>query len=499
MKTSWIRAAVAGVAVASTLGACQGEGEANDEAEQDSGSEDACILGSLGCACVEGECLGDLVCEDQLCAEPSDLDSSSGEDSSSDDADTQTSEGSSSDGESSGESSESSESSTDTDSDSGEDEGTTTGGPDNTCDNPDGAFGCEFYALKLPSREPFFDDWAMQVVVGNPGPEDAEVVVERRIEGAWTNVAGPLPVAAEDLYSFYFYGSEDTVPLGLSAGYTYRITSSTPVVAHQYVPHDAIHGGGAISLLPTALWRDEYQAFNGPSSPTPYVTVVASVDDTTLTIDPPTVTKQAPQVPQTSSPFQILMDAGEAVRLKTHYDNQTLNGAEISTDAAHPVGVYVGGYATTQTAHYEEQLLPLEFAGTFHLAVTAGSNNDNDSSDSAHRLWGLVDTTFMAQAAPGTFLNPSASGTLDAGQYRLINASSFDLEQVTIGYPAGTELSVDGAPLSNLLYAASEFAPGWWVARFAPAPGMHVLEADQPVTVVFGSERVSMYAGVAHE
>lgn len=556
------RMRLAAVAVAVAGLGCQDEGDEGgaDEAEQGAGSEADCQPGSLGCECVEdsclgslecvegvcaeaectpgsagcpcveGECLGDLVCEDELCTDPggtttegetgTTTESGSGEDSSSEE-------------------------------DSSEDSGSTTGEPESTCDNPDGAFGCVFYGAKLPAREPFFDDYAMQFTIGNPGPGVANVVVELNVDGQWDNVAGPLPVAASDTHSFYFFGGGDIVPQGLAEGYGYRISSDAPIVAHQYSPHDEIGRGGGSLLLPAPVLGHEYQVFHvGGSGLNPYFVVVASVDDTTVFIDPSQPLEEAPGVPPTSSPFQVLMHAGETLRVEADdFYAGVLNGTEISTDAAHPIAVFVGGYGSSQTYHYEEQLLPLSLLGTLHPSIAAGATREGDNDDGEYFVVGVEATDYTITSAPGFYVQPDwTEASIDPKEIRSFDVWKFgsapefgellfesvdpimvfgnvefqypamaqlipyehaatryglpvvdfllSTTQVAVAYPANTELTIDGGTPPGLLYPPYEFAPGWWVARFVLDEGMHVLEADQPVIVTMGDKYLGLPAGL---
>ncbi|EDM77760.1 hypothetical protein PPSIR1_38886 [Plesiocystis pacifica SIR-1] len=506
--------------------------------EQSTEESEGCQAGTLGCPCIEGLCLMGLMCEEGICVEA--------EADTSDESSSDTSDEGSSDTSDEGSSDTSDESSSDTSDESSE--STTTGGEGNTCDAPNGAFGCEFQAVKLPVRDgSYLDTWSLDIVVGNPGPDDAEVEVEVRQGGVWTTIHGPLLVPAGELYTFYNYGNEDLVPPGLHEGLAYRVRSTAPIVAHQIGATQ-----GATNLMPSATWGWDYLSVDFTELRN-MVVVLAKTDSTTVLIQPSQDLTAGPEVPAGSAPFQVLMDEGDALAL---YRPQagSLQGMAITSDPNHPVAVLTSSYGTHFAANSQEQLLDRAHMSTTHLAFTTPTKLPYAVGQSAsYRVYAPepalinIDAPRETQVIPGSPVALANPGSVELylgswtepqlGEALLTTSvptalltrseASFDPyfntssalsvppdllaarygvpvvdddpdfpQVVVVTYPTGSIHTFDGQVEAPAL-EPHEFVDGWSIARYVLPPGMYVLESDEPVAATIGGRSWALSAGAA--
>jgi hypothetical protein len=500
---------------------------------------DECTLGSLGCGCVEDECLGANLCVDDVCVEPD-------SDSSDDATDDATTDDTSTD-----------DATTDDTTDDDTTDDTTGGDGDvNTCESPDGALGCEFQAVKLRITHsiPYDPQWSMRIVIGNPGPEDADVTVEKRVDGAWTNVGGPILVSAEEMYSFYFHGADDVVQPGHFEGQAYRVTSTHPVAAHQYnadTPYGWNHG--ATNLLPTSVWDHDYDGIslsgNGDNG-SPYLVVVAQNDNTTVQIDPKNTVQAGPDVPPTNAGFSVFMSAGDVVGVYGVIGT-SMSGTRITSDPNHPIAVFAGDSFSTLVGahdHSDEQLIGRNFAGTSTLSLVGPGGLEGVSDPDSGRAWLYAitnATAFSVSGTPNTAGLPPNPTLLDAHTLFVVvsdsnlipefgdvlvestmpsitlGSGSQGLGRVTqmipsdrlatryaipvieqdadaelvIAYPDGATLTLDGQQAVPL-YDPYALTPEWNVVRHTLAPGMHVLEASEPVAITLSTLHFGLSGGM---
>jgi hypothetical protein len=509
------------------------EGETDEASDTETGD---CTPGSLGCECVVDECLGELSCVDGICTEISDdTTTTTGDDATTTDDDATTDD-------------------TTTDDDTTDD--TTTGDGDvNTCESPNGAFGCEFQAVKLRiSSVPYDPQWSMRIAVGNPGPDHADVVVEKRVDGQWTNVAGPVLVPANEMYSFFFHGGDDVVPVGHHEGYAYRVTSTSPIAAHQYNADTGLGWShAATNLLPTSVWDYDYDGISvGPNGnqDTPYLVVVAHSDNTTVQIDPKNTVQGGPDVPPTNGPFSVFMQAGDVIGIYGAIGT-SMSGTRITSDPNHKIAVFAGDSFDTLVKafqHFDEQLIGRNYAGTAYLSLTGPAPFEgNDPWDGFHWLYALSDVTAITVTGTrNTSGLPPAPTVVNAQSLLTVLADSnmfpefgdvlvestkpmitlgkgmlgdnkvaqmipldrlatryaipvIDLDEdleMTVAYPDGATLILNGMQLGGGLYVAYSPAPGWNVRRFKLYPGMYVLEASEPVAVVLTEDDFAFSGGM---
>jgi hypothetical protein len=245
-------------------------------------------------------------------------------------------------------------------------------------------------------------------------------------------------------------------PPGVTAGYTasdasspnagivqaFHITSSAPVVAYDIYPY-----GGAKSyvtsatlLIPTSAWDTNYVAVdgyanpppnpqNGPYPDGPFIQVVASQPNTTITINPTAaivggngVAPTGQGVPQTYS-----LNAGDVLQI---LQDTELNGSIIQSNF--PVGVW-GGHSCMDidvndmdcdSAH--QQLFPVKAMGSEYVAVKHKNRTSYDEQP-PWRFVGAVDGTKLTYDPPVA----GAPATLNKGQLVKFNtASNFTVKSV---------------------------------------------------------------------
>jgi hypothetical protein len=200
-----------------------------------------------------------------------------------------------------------------------------------------------------------------------------------------------------------------------------HVTTSAPVVAYDIVPF----GGGRTAitsstlLLPTSTWGNNYVVaeplFDGNS-----VTVIASVDNTTVTVKPSGFVTGSPsgtpKGAQGGTPMTFSMHAGQVLTL---FSIASLSGSIVGADK--PVGVWSesdcimafdrsGAGGACDASH--TQLPPVSALGSEYVHARYRNRVDGQDEQPPTRITGAVDGTILTW-------DPQPSGaqaTLDAGE-----------------------------------------------------------------------------------
>ncbi len=201
-------------------------------------------------------------------------------------------------------------------------------------------------------------------------------------------------------------------------GNAFRITTDRPIVAYDVYPW-----GGASSfvtsatlLLPTPTWGDNFVSADawGPMFGNPWTQVVASQDNTTVTIVPTANIQGGGGLPA------IAMNTAGTFTLNRGQVAQFLQGTRLAGSALQadkPISVWGGsscmnipdGVTACDAAH--QQLLPVQTLGIEYAAVRYPSRGGDDSAP--YTMVGTVDgTTLTYDPAPP----PMAPTTLNRGQ-----------------------------------------------------------------------------------
>ncbi|MEM1032410.1 MAG: IgGFc-binding protein [Myxococcota bacterium] len=204
-------------------------------------------------------------------------------------------------------------------------------------------------------------------------------------------------------------------------GQAFRITTDRPIVAYDVYPW-----GGASSfvtsatlLLPTPTWGTNFVSADAWDAQfgNPFTQVVASEDDTTITMVPPNAVvggNGLPSIPaNTAGTFTL--NRGEVAQF---VQPTRLAGSALQSDK--PISVWGGatcmnipaGVAACDAAH--QQLLPVPTLGNEYAAVRYPSRGGDDSAP--YTLVGMVDgTTLTYDPAPP----PGAPATLQQGELQV--------------------------------------------------------------------------------
>jgi hypothetical protein len=253
----------------------------------------------------------------------------------------------------------------------------------------------------------------------------------------------------------------DAAQHGTNYGTAFRIQTNVPVVAYQMLPYG---GGraritGATLLMPTNTWDTNYviaNAYGGsplfnPDPPLgitadfragPTMVVIASQDDTHVTINPKVDITANLSVPGTTAGTAATYALNQGQYLQITPDdpdgfstnNLELTGSALQSDK--PVGV-IGGSTimdvpadagTSRADHAEQMLPPVRALGSEYVAVRY-RNRWTDAGDESPpwRLVGVVDGTLVTFDPPRSAVNfaarrngvpfdPSVNGSINSIQ-----------------------------------------------------------------------------------
>lgn len=256
--------------------------------------------------------------------------------------------------------------------------------------------GCAFWTVDLPNfPDPFSnptpEDLPYGLVVSNPGELLADISFETppgvTVNAPDTKVPGRtsriflMPVLNVSLTSTSMKGI--------------RVSSTRPVLVHQFNPWDNEFSNDASLLLPETFLGSEYTILAWPSSPagiipglkgqSGYFTVVAAYADTDVTImvSADVLAGGKVKAMKAGTSQTITLDRGEVMNIEMTADfnslfaNTDLTGSTVTANK--PVAVF-GGHEEAVIApagseqsccadHLEEQMLPKSVLGTHYVAV----------------------------------------------------------------------------------------------------------------------------------
>ena len=203
-------------------------------------------------------------------------------------------------------------------------------------------------------------------------------------------------------------------------GNAFHVTTSAPVVAYDIYPY-----GGATSyitsaslLVPTSAWGTNYIGADGyawaPGAGMPYMQIVASDDDTSVTILPTAAIVGGSGVAPANQgqPQTYTLQRGQFLQL---FQKAELAGSPIASDK--PVSVFGGASCAnvpTQAGYCDslhQQLVPVSMLGRSYAAVRH-RNRTTAEEIVPWRFVGAVDGTVLTFDPPQT----GAPSTLSQGQ-----------------------------------------------------------------------------------
>ena len=191
---------------------------------------------------------------------------------------------------------------------------------------------------------------------------------------------------------------------GTGIGTAFHIQSDAPVVAYQMLPY----GGGAAAvtgaslLIPTSAWDTNYVAVNAYGGQVSSMNIVASQDDTTVTLLPKVSVVGAGAVPSTpaGSPLVVKLQHGQHLQL-TQADE--LTGSPIESDK--PIGLFAGQPCLNVPSHInycdhaEQSIPPIRAMGSEHVAVIHRDRTAKPENP-PWRIVGAVDGTTLTFDPP---------------------------------------------------------------------------------------------------
>ena len=211
------------------------------------------------------------------------------------------------------------------------------------------------------------------------------------------------------------YPPDPTVP-GTGIGNAFHITTSVPVVAYDIFPY----GGGAAAatsatlLLPTTAWDTNYIAIDAyaqsqiaaSAGAEPSIDIVASVDNTHVTISPTVAIVGGPGVAPAAAgtPTVYTLNKGQVLQFS---QPQELIGSVIQADQ--PIGHWAGAsclnipvdIAACDSAH--QQIPPVKALGHEYVAVRYRNRFAGQEESPPWRMVGAVDGTILSyDPAPPT-------------------------------------------------------------------------------------------------
>lgn len=329
--------------------------------------------------------------------------------------------------------------------------------------------GCTFWAVDLPNDErgtemsPPASEQPFAIVIANVSAlGEATVRVYVGADDTATNTAllAPLETFVIDLGDASISAATST-----SDGVAFRIESDVPIAAYQFNPAAntvEVYSNDASLLLPQNALGQDYVASTadgillgmGPSDDMPvnaggFVSIVATVDDTTVEIMP-----TAPLVGDLGD--AITLDRGEVATIISDALSDgagNLSGTRIHADQ--PIAVFSGNVATAIPAgsgvccadHLEHQLLPATAWGNSYAVAPPPNPSGNGTAPAMYRvLSGSEGAEFhwcpsrpdgapddLAANAGAWFIAPDGFTVRSTGEDESFTITQFTLSNTEIG------------------------------------------------------------------
>jgi IgGFc binding protein len=318
--------------------------------------------------------------------------------------------------------------------------------------------GCEFWAVDLDqqdySNDPASAPWGL--MLSNAGPAQADVTIE-------INTAAPGQSPTPQLVHQVSVPSGDYLPIvlptrELDCGTTpndygspgtclssnaFRITSTWPIVVHQFNTVENASSGDASLLLPARALGNTYRILSWPAGhpifieplgviDRSYVTVVGTQTNTTVRVNPSWRIRGNPPINATPAGGEIVVTLGPFDVLNLETDDGTdqddvatiadLSGTIV--ESSKPVAVFSGvesaaapagvldiptypGWSSDDTCcldHLEDQMLPIASLGSHYVVPrspvrSTGSFREPD----VIRILGVAESAQVTTSLPAPF------------------------------------------------------------------------------------------------
>jgi hypothetical protein len=348
--------------------------------------------------------------------------------------------------------------------------------------------GCDYYAVDMDGTWGT-DGGCYTVFVANTSHSAAHVAVEWNGQSidlaqyaklpvgtgqsltyaAYDPVAGLAPNQVAILFLDYYQNTNILAPsvtcpvpaalstgvqiVGTGIGTAFHVTTDVPVVAYQMLPYGGGKAAttGASLLLPTSAWDTSYVAVEAydtdPNAPqliigvTPSFDVVASQDDTAVTIRPINAIGSASGVPAgpANAPYTMMLNAGQYLQIT---EKAQLSGSPVTADK--PIGVLGGNEIVAIDIccgdHAEQMLTPSRALGTEYVAAPHGDRRP-DPDPRVFRVYGAVDGTQLTYNPPG--LGPALVNA--GGMVEIRSDAAFTVASQGSDYPFSAFTYMTGA------------------------------------------------------
>ncbi len=452
----------------------------------------------------------------------------------------------------------------DTDGDSdegGEDAGSDGSTSDDPCHSTGSSNqGCEFWAVDLPNVSQALlavkpQDQQFAVVVANTSSDMPASVTVYLGDGNTPVDSSTVPV--DEIVTFKLPSQNIQPAATTSDGVAYRIESDIPITAYQFNPLDntsAVYSNDASLLFPSHVLSKDYTAITGAATLVAddgfsiwkvntggFVSVVATEDETTVTLYPTQALYPGSYQNVTLSRGQVLTAIGSAAGAAGN-----LSGTRVVADKK--VAVFSGSVATSEPStttkccadHVEHQMLPLEAWGSAYAVAPAVAAKGEGDHKSVYRISAAYDGTTLEYfpappaGAPTTldayetvevltkdpFIVTSSDsekpfsvtqfllsnqffttlGTLSypgdpsmivlpaldqfQTEYIFLVPLGYNYNYVTIVRPAGVQVVLDGNQVAEPFTALGSFeGAAYEYAHIVLTPGHHVLTSDEEVAI----------------
>ena len=243
-------------------------------------------------------------------------------------------------------------------------------------------------------------------VAGLPPGEVAILFLSGTTESGGIDVPCPITPAVV---------GDASVGIASDVGDSFEITTDVPVVAYEMNPF----GGGSAAvtgaslLLPTSVWDTNYVGVNayGPGLNDPSMNIVASENDTTVTIVPVADITGGPNVPActANTACNFTLDRGQNIQLT---EVEELTGSVIQSDK--PIGLMAGHPCMNTPVgvffcdHGEQMVPPVQALGSEYAGVMY---RPRAGEPAIWRVIGAVDGTQLTYST-----DVGGPATLDQGE-----------------------------------------------------------------------------------
>jgi hypothetical protein len=333
-----------------------------------------------------------------------------------------------------------------------------------TCEqaeNGESSVGCMFYAVDMDSSD---DSLQFAIAAANVHEDQmANVSVQTREGGVWTDVQGPVSVGPLSLTEFSLPDRHQEATGVRSAG-SYRVVSDVPIVAYQFNPVN-----GAVSYLSDASMLYPVPTLDSinhlinvrfhsstPGAGYPYVTIVATADGTNVSFTAANATTGGGVIPAATAgqTINFAMADGDVATIVAASQTATLSGSRIITDDMHPVAVLPGHTCVNIPDdvcccdHLEEQLSGVRQWGQSFVAAHMPYRNPGAPEQTFWQVYASEDNTSVTFSAVGMVNGVPGPLTLNAG----------DVSEFFVDAPAGidADFSVDAdKPIAVVGYMTS--------------------------------------------